>query len=85
MKDLNAMPLTAMSLDDTTKPTMQLNKDHLLKYLILFTTVTLSTLVIPTCGVLKSQAVAVGLLASTVFAILDMMFPNKVYINGFHH
>ncbi len=77
--------LQPLSIDESRKSPLQLNKDHLLKYLILFTAVTMSTLVIPTCGVLRSQAVAVGLVASTVFAILDMMFPNKVYINGFHY
>jgi len=62
-----------------------LNKEHLLKYLVLFTVVTLSTLIIPTCGVLKSQAVAVGLVAATTFATIDMVYPHKVYVNGFHY
>tara|TARA_B100000780_G_C21101681_1_gene444620 strand:- start:1680 stop:1940 length:261 start_codon:yes stop_codon:yes gene_type:complete len=62
-----------------------LNKENLLKYLILFVVVSGATLVIPTCGVLRSQAVMVGLLASTTFAVIDMVYPNYVYINEFHH
>ena len=62
-----------------------LNKENLLKYLILFVVVSGATLVIPTCGVLRSHAVMVGLLASTTFAIIDMVYPHYVYINEFHH
>lgn len=64
---------------------LSLNKENLLKYLLLFVVVSGATLVIPTCGVLRSQAVVVGLLASTTFAIIDMVYPNYVYINEFHH
>ena len=49
-----------------------INKEHLLKYLILFIVITVSTLVIPTCGVLKEQAVYVGLVGATTFGIIDM-------------
>ena len=66
-----------------TKPSI--NKENLLKYILLFTIVTLATLIIPTCGVLRSQAVSVGLLGASTFAIIDMVYPNKVYVNGFHH
>ena len=69
----------------TQKRNINLNKEHLLKYLIMFVVVTGATLVIPTCGVLRSQAVMVGLLAATTFAIIDMVYPNHVYINEFHH
>ena len=69
---------------DEEKSAFNLNKEHLLKYLIMFVVVTVATLVIPTCGVLKSQAVMVGLLAATTFAIIDMNYPNHVYINEFH-
>ena len=78
--------LTDMYTEDNKQKTMPLlNKEHLLKYILLFTVITLATLTIPTCGVLKSQAVAVGLLGASTFAIIDMVFPNKVYINGFHY
>jgi|TARA_B110000503_G_scaffold139277_1_gene227331 hypothetical protein len=79
MKDLqNAF------VDPLKESNLNLNKEHLLKYLIMFIVVTTATLVIPTCGVLKSQAVMVGLLASTTFAIIDMVYPTRVYINEFH-
>ena len=38
--------------------------------------VTSSTYVIPTCGVLQTHALYVGLIASTVFALLDICFPR---------
>jgi len=63
---------------------LTLRKDHLLKYLLMFIVVSVATLVIPTCGVLRSQAIMVGLLAATTFAIIDTMHPNNVYINEFH-
>jgi len=63
---------------------LQLNKQNLLKYLLMFVVVSVATLVIPTCGVLRSQAIMVGLLASTTFVVIDMNFPNHVYINQFH-
>ena len=61
-----------------------LNKENLLKYIVIFAVVTLSTFLIPTCGVLKSQAITVGLVAATTFATIDMVYPHKVYVNGFH-
>ena len=64
---------------------INLNKENLLKYLIMFVVVSIATLVIPTCGVLRSHAIMVGLLASTTFSIIDMTYPNNVYINEFHH
>lgn len=79
MKNLNGAPLRP----ETPKKSI-INKKHLLKYVVMFVVVTLSTLIIPTCGVLKSQAVFVGLLASSTLAILDMVYPNKVLINEFH-
>ena len=82
MKDLNDA-FNDIPEDKSSK--IQLNKEHLLKYLCMFVVVSVSTLVIPTCGVLKSQAVMVGLLAATTFAIIDMTFPNHVYINEFHN
>ena len=68
--------------DNETK--IHFNKENLLKYLIMFVVVTVATLVIPTCGVLKSQAVMVGVLAATTFAVIDMNYPNNIYINQFH-
>mgnify|MGYP001353245996 CR=1 FL=1 len=88
MKDLQNsfkdVPPT-MSIPTMGISSLSLNKENLLKYLLLFVVVSGATLVIPTCGVLRSQAIVVGLLASTTFAIIDMVYPNYVYINEFHH
>jgi hypothetical protein len=61
-----------------------LNKENLLKYIILFAVVTVATLLIPTCGVLRSQAVSVGLVAATTFATIDMVYPHKIIVSGYH-
>jgi hypothetical protein len=61
-----------------------INKENLLKYIVIFAVVTLSTFLIPTCGVLKPQAITVGLVAATTFATIDMVYPHKVYVNGYH-
>ena len=81
MKDLQKAFVDNPTEKDST---IQLNKEHVIKYLCMFIVVTVSTLIIPTCGVLRSQAVMVGLLAATTFAIIDTMHPNNVYINEFH-
>jgi len=83
MKDLHAAFLDIPKGEDN-ETRIHLNKEHLLKYLIMFIVVTVATLVIPTCGVLKSQAVMVGILSATTFAIIDMNYPHNVYINEFH-
>jgi hypothetical protein len=81
MKDLqNAF----IDIPTGNSPTLHINKEKLCKYLIMFVVVSSATLVIPTCGVLRSQAIMVGLLASTTFTIIDMVSPNHVYINEFH-
>tara|TARA_B100001094_G_C18008571_1_gene708912 strand:+ start:720 stop:914 length:195 start_codon:yes stop_codon:yes gene_type:complete len=59
---------------------MNLNKENIIKYLIMFFVVSASTLVIPTCGVLQKHAVYVGLIASSTFALIDMCYPNYVEI-----
>lgn len=56
----------------------QLNQENLIKYLIMLVVITISTLIIPTCGVLKQHAIFVGLIASTTYAILDMCYPNYI-------
>ena len=82
MKNLNN---AFNDISEERYPKIQLNKEHLLKYLLMFTVVSVATLVIPTCGVLRSQAVMVGLLAATTFVVIDMNFPYNVYINEFHN
>jgi len=84
MKDLQTAFVDIPQNDDKIN-NININKENLLKYLIMFVVVTGATLVIPTCGVLKSQAVMVGLLAATTFAVIDMNYPNHVFINEFHH
>jgi hypothetical protein len=81
MKELNDLKDEA----DNIKKNRVLNKENLLKYIVIFAVVTLSTFLIPTCGVLKSQAITVGLVAATTFATIDMVYPHKVYVTGFHH
>lgn len=84
MKELNELKDELKDTVSKNEKTQVLNKENLLKYVVLFTVVTLATLLIPTCGVLKSQAVSVGLVAATTFATIDMVYPHKVYVNGFH-
>ena len=80
MKELDELKDEVNNLDKNRV----LNKENLLKYIVIFAVVTLSTFLIPTCGVLKSQAITVGLVAATTFATIDMVYPHKVYVNGFH-
>jgi len=80
MKELNELKDEVSNLGKNRV----LNKENLLKYIVIFAVVTLSTFLIPTCGVLKSQAITVGLVAATTFATIDMVYPHKIYVNGFH-
>lgn len=57
-----------------------INKINLIKYLILFLIVTLSTFYIPNCSIINEHAIYVGLLAATTFAILDIYFPKIVVV-----
>ena len=84
MKELKELKDELKTKVSNNEKIQVLNKENLLKYIVLFTVVTLATLLIPTCGVLKSQAVSVGLVAATTFATIDMVYPHKVYVNGFH-
>ena len=83
MKDLQTAFLNIPKEEDN-ETKIHFNKENLLKYLFMFVVVTVATLVIPTCGVLKSQAVMVGVLAATTFADIDMNYPNNIYNNQFH-
>ena len=56
----------------------KLNTENLIKYLIMFSVITIATLIIPTCGVLKQHAIFVGLIASTTYSILDICYPNYI-------
>lgn len=56
----------------------QLNIQNVIRYVVMFVIVTISTKVIPTCGVLQNHAGYVGLIAASTLALLDMCYPNYV-------
>tara|TARA_B100001093_G_scaffold487939_1_gene524694 strand:+ start:714 stop:932 length:219 start_codon:yes stop_codon:yes gene_type:complete len=56
----------------------QLNIQNMIRYAVMFVIITISTKVIPTCGVLQNHAIYVGLIAASTLAILDMCYPNYV-------
>lgn len=56
----------------------QFNLQNIIRYLIMFAVVTGATKIIPTCGVLQTHAIYVGLIASSTMALLDMCYPNYV-------
>ena len=51
---------------------------NFMKYLIMFLVTTMATKIIPTCGVLKEQAVYVGLISASTFALIDICSPNII-------
>jgi len=59
-----------------------ININNFKKYIILFTVISISTFVIPTCGVLKSHAIYVGLIGASTFALIDICFPNIILVNN---
>jgi len=59
---------------------INMNIQNIIRYIVLFIVVTVSTKIIPTCGVLQNHAIYVGLIASTTMALLDMCYPNYVKI-----
>jgi exosortase/archaeosortase len=59
---------------------IDLNYQNIIRYIVLFIVVTVSTKIIPTCGVLQNHAIYVGLIASTTMALLDMCYPNYVRV-----
>ena len=60
---------------------IDLNLQNIIRYLVMFVVVTISTKIIPTCGVLQNHAIYVGLISSTTMALLDMCYPNYVRID----
>ncbi len=56
------------------------NKNNLIKYLILFAVVSLSTYMIPNCRIMNLHAMYIGLLAGTSFILLDKFFPHTVIV-----
>lgn len=59
---------------------VDLNYQNIIRYITLFVVVTISTKIIPTCGVLQNHAIYVGLISSTTMALLDMCYPNYVRV-----
>ena len=57
------------------------NKQNIIKYLILFSVVTLSTYMIPNCSIMNEHAMYIGLLAITTFVLLDKFFPHTIIVN----
>ena len=60
---------------------LNLNKNNLMKYIILFSVVTLSTYMIPNCSIMNQHAIYIGLLVSTTFVLLDNFYPHTVIIH----
>tara|TARA_Y100000996_G_C22367547_1_gene579627 strand:- start:117 stop:314 length:198 start_codon:yes stop_codon:yes gene_type:complete len=59
-----------------------INKQNLIKYLIILTIVTISTYYIPGCSIMNQHAIFIGLLAATTFAVLDRYMPHIVIIEN---
>ena len=57
-----------------------INVQNLLKYILLFSIVTISTFYIPNCSIKNEHAMYIGLLASTTFVLLDRYMPHIVII-----
>ena len=47
----------------------------------MFSVVSYSTKIIPTCGVLQEHAMYVGLIAASTFALIDICYPNYVVVD----
>ena len=58
-----------------------INLTHLIKYIIIFTVVTVSTFFIPNCNIISKHSIYIGLLAASTFVLLDKCFPYTVVIN----
>ena len=57
------------------------NQQNIIKYLILFSVVSLSTYMIPNCSIMNEHAMYIGLLASTTFVLLDRFIPHTIIVN----
>ena len=53
-------------------------RENLIKYIILFSVVTISTYYIPNCSIMNEHAIYIGLLAATTFVLLDRYLPHVV-------
>ena len=59
-----------------------INRQNLIKYIILFLVVTTSTYYIPNCSIMNEHAMYIGLLAATTFVLLDRYIPHIVMIEN---
>jgi hypothetical protein len=57
-------------------------RENLIKYIILFSVVTISTYYIPNCSIMNEHAIYIGLLASTTFVLLDRYLPHVVMVES---
>lgn len=55
-------------------------RENLIKYIILFLVVTISTYYIPNCSIMNEHAIYIGLLAATTFVLLDRYLPHVVMV-----
>ena len=51
---------------------------NLIKYFIMFLVTSTTTMIIPTCGVLKEHAIYVGLISASTFALIDICSPQII-------
>ena len=58
---------------------MNINKKHLLKYLIQFIIISLTAYCISPCNLKTSFAVIIGILSASIFALLDTFYPMIVH------
>ena len=57
-------------------------RENLIKYIILFSVVTISTYYIPNCSIMNEHAIYIGLLAATTFVLLDRYLPHIVMVES---
>ena len=58
---------------------MYINKNNLLKYLVQFTIVTMFSYTLSPCKVNYNFAILLGLISSSLFALIDNYYPIIVY------
>ena len=57
-------------------------RENLIKYIILFLVVTISTYYIPNCSIMNEHAIYIGLSAATTFVLLDRYLPHVVMVES---
>ena len=58
------------------------NAQNILKYFLMLSIVSISTFYIPNCSIINEHAIYVGLLASSMFALLDRFMPHIVIVEN---